>query len=403
MSNPFCGGIGYHLWWGCDRCDDYIRQAQEDFWENEYLPVKDAFSRAELEQVGAVIDPHATTDCFTRHTALLRGYGSHAVPSRSVMQSSQMSLVVLLREDPVAEKAPRWLSDIGFAGGSEVDTATMKFPGSGNPVRNMEKLRIWGSNDIHGMQYFASCILPNCRADEAHRRLFKPTGIRHVYNTNRAPYAVVHRLSGESRVEFHCIPCPSVLSTITAEGFEYSTREALVMVSRAHCNISVGGQETMAHFVWMKSIRHPDLPTENKGYEGVAPAASMMKTFTTGGGQMESVGYAQAVAGSRSRAVVRLRAFVFYEDPMTQSTVCCCFGHEDSSGGLMETMGKAGHYLTFGMASGGVNETALFQMSRLAHILPSSGEEQLDELFGQGVFSTKLNASDIFHTRNAGL
>jgi len=365
------------------------------------LPVKDTFLRAELEMVGAVIDPHATTDCFTRHTALLRGYGSHAVPSRSVMQSAQMAMVCLLREDPVADKPPQWLSDIGFAGGRLIDSSTLKFP-SGRSLDNIEKLRIWGSNDIHGMQYFASCILPDCRADEASRRLWRTTGTQHVFNTDYAPFAVVHQLSGESRVEYHHIPCPSVLSNIVSRGFQYSTREALVLVTRAHSTISVGGKETIAHFVWMKSIRHPDLPAEGQGYDGIAPAASMMKSYAKNK-HMESTAAVQGVAGSTPRAIVRLRAFVFYEDPTTQSTVCCCFGHEDSSGGLAETFGKAGHYLSFGFAAGGVHETASFQMSRMAHILPTSGEEYLDELFGRGPFSTKVNASEIFHTRHGGV
>jgi hypothetical protein len=174
------------------------------------------------------------------------------------------------------------------------------------------------------------------------------------------------------------------------------------MVTRAHSTISVGGKETLAHFVWMKSVRHPDLPAADQGYQGVAPAASMMKSYS-GNASMESVNYVKGIAGKQSRAVVRLRGFVFYEDPGTQSTVCCLFGHEDSSGGLKETIGKAGHYLTFGFGSGGVHETATFQMSRLAHILPTSGEEHLEELFGAGLFSTKVNASEIFHTRHAGV
>jgi hypothetical protein len=244
---------------------------------------------------------------------------------------------------------------------------------------NVEKLRIWGRNDVHGQQYFASCVLPKVTPDEAQRRLFKTTGIQHVYNTDDAPYTVLQHLSGDARIEYHHIPSAHLLSGVSSFGFQYDSREACVLVHKTSFTLP---NKATCYLVMMKSIRHPDLAHEG---ETVQAAASMMKSYAAGK-KLENVHQCQNIVGRLPRALIRLRAFAFYEDPTSKQTVSCCFGHEDS-GGNINALEKAKHYLSFGFTTGGVEDVVKFNFERLSHILPTSADAQAN-FYASGPFST---------------
>jgi hypothetical protein len=370
MAKALCN-LGYHAWWGCDHVSDYLGEAKDDLVESKLMPVVDTFYKQELEQVGAVIDPYATSDCFSRFTSVMRSSGNHAVPSRSVMQASQMAIASLLSESPVAEKPPKWLSDMKFAGGSTVEIA-----------ENLENVRVWGRNDVHGQQYFASCILPNVTADEAHRRLFKTTGVQHVYNTDDAPFTVLQHLSGDARIEYHHIPTGHLLSAVSSFGFQFDSREAVVLVHKATVTLP---NKAKCHIVMLKSVRHPSVVHEG---ETVAPAASMMKSYAPGK-KLENAHHIAGIVGRQQRALIRLRAFAFYEDPEINKTVCTCFGHEDDAGAY-NNLGKAQHYLSFGYSTGGVTDVVKYQFERLSHILPSNNDASTANFYATGPFSSTV-------------
>jgi hypothetical protein len=370
----------YHCWWGCDETIDKINEAAEDFSENKLMPVKDRFIRMELEEVGAVIEPLAQSDAFTRFTQVMRAHGKHAVPAKSVMDASEMSIAMLLQGHKVGETMPKFVRSMGFAGGSPITQLYRE------PVPdNMHNLRIWGRNDVHGTQYFASCVLPGVKPYECHVRLWRSTGIQHVYCTDDAPYTVVHNLSGDARIEYHRIPSAHFLSGITALGFQYDCREALVLVQKRTFNIALeGAKKAKLHLIWMKSVRHPSLPIGDKEVQSEMVAASMMKSYAASR-ELENAHEVQQCAGTKDRAVIRLRAIGFYEDG--QDTICVNFGHEDSAGGITDAFGKAQYLLSMGHAAGGVDQIVKFQMERLGHILPTHSE--WGGFYATGPFSTQ--------------
>jgi hypothetical protein len=374
----------YHCWWGCDTLNDAIAEAAEDFTETKMMPIKDRFIRTELEEVGAVIEPLAQSDAFTRFTQVMRAHGTYAVPAKSVMEASEMSIAMLLRDLKVDGNGtpPKFVKAMGFAGGKEITQGLY-----GPMPDNIHNLRIWGRNDVHGTQYFASCVLPNVKPDQCHYRLWRSTGIQHVYCTDEAPYCVVHNLTGQARLEYHRIPSAHLLSGITARGFQYDCREALVLVQKRSFNISVGNdKQTRLHLVWMKSIRHPSLPIGNSEVQADMVAASMMKSYA-GGHKLENAHEAQHAAGVVERAVIRVRAIGFYTDPDSGETICVNFGHEDSAGGITDAVGKAQYLLSMGLAAGGVDQIVKFQMERLAHILPTHSE--WGGFYATGPFATE--------------
>jgi hypothetical protein len=357
----------YHCWWGCDTLNDAITEAAEDFSQTKLMPIKDRFVRKELEEVGAIIDPLAQSDAFTRFTQVMRAHGTYAVPARSVMEASEMSIATLLRDHKVDGTTPKFVRSMGFAGGAQI-TKGLRFP----LPDEIHNLQIWGRNDVHGTQYFAHCVLPNVNAEECYHRLWRPTAMQHVYCTDDAPYSVVHHLSGEARIEYHRIPSAHVLTPITALGFQYDCREALVLVQKRSFNVPIRpDKKTKLHLVWMKSIRHPSLPIGNSEVQADMVAASMMKSYANSQ-ELSNVHDVQQIAGTRDRAVIRVRAIGFYEDPDTPGqTICVNFGHEDSAGGFTDGMGKAAYLLSMGNVAGGIDQIVKFQMERLAHILPT--------------------------------
>jgi hypothetical protein len=358
-ANALCGG--------CDNLQDYIDEAKDSLVEGQVMPVVDQFYKKDLEQVGAVIDPNATCDCFSRFDHVLRPSHDNVLPSRSVMQASQMAIGQLLNESPIEEKPPKWLLEMKFSGGKTLEVA-----------ENVNNLRVWGRNDVHGAQYFASCILPNVTAEEASKRLWKTTGVQHVYNTDDAPYAVLQNLSGDARIEYHHIPTAHMLSTISSYGFQYDSREAAVLVEKATFPLA---NKAVCHMVWMKSIRHPDL----SGSEEVQPAASVMKSYSAGT-KLANIEHVQPYVGKSTRALIRLRAMAFYQDPATQKTVCCCFGHEDPAGGF-NALEKTKYYLSFGFTTGGVEEIVKFNLQRLSHILPSHRDASIKTVASSVAFT----------------
>jgi hypothetical protein len=377
----------YHCWWGCDTLNDALAEAAEDFQETKLMPIKDRFVRAELEEVGAVIEPLAQSDAFTRFTQVMRAHGTYAVPAKSVMEASEMSIAMLLRDNKVDGTTPKWVRSMGFAGGNEITKGL-----TGPMPDNIHNLRIWGRNDVHGTQYFASCVLPKVKADDCHHRLWRSTGIQHVYCTDDAPYAVVHQLSGHARLEYHRIPSAHMLSGITALGFQYDCREALVLVQKRSFNIAVAPEKSARlHLVWMKSIRHPSLPVGNN-HEVAADmvAASMMKSYSSSH-HLHNSQEVQQCAGGKERAVIRVRAIGFYTDPDSGETICVNFGHEDSAGGITDAMGKAQYLLSMGFSAGGIDQIVKFQMERLAHILPSGSHSGF---YATGPFSTEWKAEE---------
>lgn len=213
-----------------------------------------------------------------------------------------------------------------------------------------------------------------------------------MYCTDDAPYSVVHHLTGSARLEYHRIPSAHVLSGITALGFQYDCREAFVLVQKRSFNIAIGPEKsTRLHLVWMKSIRHPSLPVGNGEVQSDMVAASMMKSYAQSH-QLEHVHEAQAAAGTKERAIIRVRAIGFYEDPSSGETICVNFGHEDSAGGFSDAVGKAQYLLSMGMAAGGIDQIVKFQMERLAHILPT--HHDWGGFYATGPFSTDWRQED---------
>lgn len=242
-------------------------------------------------------------------------------------------------------------------------------------------------------QYFASCVLPNVKPQECHYRLWRSTGIQHVYCTDDAPYAVVHNLTGSARIEYHRIPSAHLLSGITALGFQYYCREALVLVQKRSFNVAIRPDKpTRLHLVWMKSIRHPSLPIGNSEVQADMVAASMMKSYAASH-DLENAYEVQNTAGTKERAVIRVRAIGFYSDPDSGETICVNFGHEDSAGGFTDAVGKAQYLLSMGFAAGGVDQIVKFQMERLAHILPTHTE--WGGFYATGPFSTQWKDDDV--------
>jgi len=138
------------------------------------------------------------------------------------------------------------------------------------------------------------------------------------------------------------------------------------------------------HMVMMKSVRHPDVVHEG---ETVNPAASMMKSYAPGK-KLENSHHVAGIVGKQQRALIRLRTFAFYEDPESNKTVCCCFGHEDDAGAYNNLV-KAQHYLSFGYSTGGVTDVVKFQFERLSHILPSNTDAPTANFYATGpLFST---------------
>jgi len=317
----------------------------------------------------------------------MRAHGTYAVPAKSVMEASEMSIAMLLRDHKVDGTTPKFVHSMGFAGGKEI-TQGLYAP----LPDNIHNLRIWGRNDVHGTQYFASCVLPNVQPKECHYRLWRSTGIQHVYCTDDAPFSVVHRLTGEARLEYHRIPSAHVLSGITALGFQYDCREALVLVQKRIFNVAIRPDKTAKlHLVWMKSIRHPSLPIGNNEVQADMVAASMMKSYASSR-ELENAHEVQYCAGTKERAVIRVRAIGFYTDPDSGETICVNFGHEDSAGGITDAMGKAQYLLSMGFAAGGVDQIVKFQMERLAHILPTHSE--WGGFYATGPFSTQWKEDD---------
>jgi hypothetical protein len=352
------------------------------------MPIKDRFIKTELEEVGAVVEPLAQSDAFTRFTQVMRAHGTYAVPAKSVMEASEMSIAMLLRDHKVDGTTPKFVRAMGFAGGKEV-TQGLRAP----LPDNIHNLRIWGRNDVHGTQYFASCVLPNVKPAECHHRLWRSTGIQHVYCTDDAPYSVVHNLSGQARIEYHRIPSAHVLSGITALGFQYDCREALVLVQKRSFNIAITpDKSTRLHLIWMKSIRHPSLPIGNSEVQSEMVAASMMKSYA-GAQELSNAHEVQQTAGTKERAVIRCRAIGFYEDPDSHETICVNFGHEDSAGGITDAMGKAQYLLSMGFSAGGIDQIVKFQMERLAHILPTHSE--WGGFYATGPFSTSWKEDEM--------
>jgi hypothetical protein len=380
----------YHCWWGCDTLNEALTEAAEDFSQTKLMPIKDRFIRRELEEVGAIIEPLAQSDAFTRFTQVMRAHGTYAVPAKSVMEASEMSIAMLLQGHKVDGSAPKFVRDMGFAGGKEITQGSARDP----LPENIHNLRIWGRNDVHGTQYFASCVLPNVKPQECHYRLWRSTGIQHVYCTDDAPYCVAHNLSGMARLEYHRIPSSHLLSGITSEGFQYDCREALVLVQKRIFNIAIAPEKsTKLHLVWMKSVRHPSLPIGNT--EGQVQsdmvAASMMKSYAASR-ELENAHEVQQTAGTKERAVIRVRAIGFYTDPDSGETICVNFGHEDSAGGITDAMGKAQYLLSMGFAAGGIDQIVKFQMERLSHILPTHSE--WGGFYATGPFSTSWKEDD---------
>jgi hypothetical protein len=203
-----------------------------------------------------------------------------------------------------------------------------------------------------------------------------------VYNTDDAPHTVLQNLSGDARIEYHHIPTAHVLSAlgISSSGFQYDSREAAVLVQKATFALP---NKAQCHLIWMKSIRHPELSEATE--ETVQPAASVMKSYSAGK-KLENVHQVQPLVGKKTRALIRLRAMAFYTDPTTQKTVACCFGHEDPAGGF-NMMEKAKHYLSFGFATGGVEEIVKFNFERLSHILPSHANASIKSVNANRAFT----------------
>jgi hypothetical protein len=186
-----------------------------------------------------------------------------------------------------------------------------------------------------------------------------------------------------------------VLSGITALGFQYDCREAFVLVQKRSFNVAMSGgnKSTRLHLVWMKSIRHPSLPigTGEGQVQSDMVAASMMKSYAASR-ELENASEVQQTAGTKERAVIRLRAIGFYTDPDSGETICVNFGHEDSAGGITDAVGKAQYLLSMGFAAGGVDQIVQFQMERLAHILPTHSE--WGGFYATGPFSTSWKEDD---------
>jgi len=311
-----------------------------------------------------------------------------------------MSIAMLLRDHKVDGKKPDFVRAMNFAGGSKI---TKGLFGS-IPDNVIDELRIWGRNDVHGTQYFASCKLPKppyfeklaggmlpsvvgrCHPEECYHRLWRSTGIQHVYCTDDAPYTVVHHLTGQARIEYHRFPSAHMLSGIAALGFQYDCREALVLVQKRCFTTTINYKKTKLYLVWMKSIRHPEVDGEEQVQEDMV-AASMMKSYAASQELENSHEVFMRTGDSNyERAVIRVRAIGFYADPDTNETICVNFGHEDSAGGITDVMGKAQYVLSMGLASGGIDQIVKFQMERLAHILPDGRE---GGYFGTGPYSTE--------------
>merc|ERR1719281_1195853 len=113
-------GPFYHCWWGCDTLTDAIAEAAEDFSQTKLMPIKDRFIRTELEEVGAIIEPLAQSDAFTRFTQVMRAHGTYAVPAKSVMEASEMSIAMLLRDHKVDGTTPKFVQAMSFAGGTPI-------------------------------------------------------------------------------------------------------------------------------------------------------------------------------------------------------------------------------------------------------------------------------------------
>ena len=69
----------------------------------------------------------------------------------------------------------------------------------GSALSNFQDLMVAYRNDIHGLQYFTSCVLPGMRADAACRAIWRERGMRHCLCTDGAPKLVVCPVGLESR------------------------------------------------------------------------------------------------------------------------------------------------------------------------------------------------------------
>lgn len=289
--------------------------------------------------------------------AIPNGFLPDQPSAKSVMETAHKAVLGLLEANPVGEKGMPWLDELGFTLGQEGFVT----------VNKLDKLRIWYRNDVHGSKYFASCIIPNTKASETFKRVWKPAGMRHIFCTDDAPATVLTELGPDSRVEFHKVPTAHAMSAFSAKGQQHDYREALLFVMRTTVDLPMdGSRKTKCSIMWMKSARHPSLPSTDQT-DGVRPGTPEPK-------MTESLPVPVGL-GESARAVVYLRALAMYEDPTTNQTVACLFGH-DNPVGWSNSLGMASYYLTGGNVSGGLFDQVLHNFQRLSDVVSDPAMNQ---------------------------
>jgi len=309
--------------------------------------------------------------------------------AKNNLELSRQALTFLLTHDGHGDGQPPWLETMGFTGGAETPCRS---------VKKIEKLRVWYRNDTTGSKFFATARIPGANTGESFKRVWKPTGMRHVFCVDEAPPTVVTELGPDTRLEFHKIPTPSVMSSVSTRGQQADHREALLLVQRKTFEITLdSGKKATCNVLWMKSARHPKIPAGDgvedemtapaaadptgAGEVGVATDPSLTQTkapLTTAAevGPVTDAINPPVGLGETSRAVVPLRALAMYEDPDTKDTIVSFFGHENPAG-MMNAMGMVGFFMTGGNVSSGVTYQVEHHFQRLGDVLMMRTNESL--------------------------
>lgn len=277
------------------------------------------------------------------------------------MRTSLSSVMELMKCDPARTGEAPWLDERGFS---------VYYPDDepGSALSNFQDLMVAYRNDIHGLQYFTSCVLPGMRADAACRAIWRERGMRHCLCTDGAPKLVVCPVGLESRrVEYQVLPAVHAMSSIASQGMQYDVRDALVTSWRFSQPLQLDSGETVnCSCILQKSVIFPqyspkDFRSTSVG-QGPAPGERGQRP-SVGPGRRGSAASSKGklpelppketfMVEGLTRETVKLRGWVFYDLPDGQGAGMCFLCHEEVMGWSSQ-LGTLAYYMSYGTASGG--------------------------------------------------
>jgi len=207
---------------------------------------------------------------------------------------------------------------------------------------------------------------------------------------DKAPGVVVGELSVFSRMEFHMMPLPHPMSGVFARGIEYDQREALVLHEHKEITLSLSGQKVKGHLMLMKSVKHPEFPTNGSTVEAF-PGSAMNSTS----GFMMSKAHVtrtkkELISGDGEtglkRATIKVRGLLIFDSPVADgAATIVAFGHEDQESVLDFTGRLAGMVGLGGMHGGATVKQVTHLLTRLCDV--AGGVGNMEQSVGVGAFA----------------